>query len=607
MIKINSLNSKIFLSFFILGIFLLSLFFLQVIPQMNKEEKKHTIKQIENMIYLTNQQIKLVMRSKKNNGEIRKEELKSIIEHEAIRITNRLNLDNSISKIEDKSYQFSSKKITCNTSILNSNKHTLFQLKDESFKEFKDELKDSTFLRRDIKNKYICSTGIRKLYYTKKIKKHNKFLVISCDIDNFSTKGEEFELKLKKEIQKSFSLLDSFHKGKAYLMWLNPNIKDDKPLYSKEDRYLNEKYCLSKISNFTFPKTGDLTPKEIIQAIDKEPINHLLNGKKSLTWVKSINLNKDEYFLYLVTIYEKDFLKHLGLAYMSIIPAAIISFFIAIVVALIIFNRLFKSINILKNVAFKVNKGEKNIRSNIKGKDDIAVLAKAFDNMLDSLEENISLLDKKVEIKTKLLSDSLKEKETLLKEIHHRVKNNLAITIDLIKLEKSKIKDKKTKDTLTNIQEKIFVMELLHRKLYESKDLNLIPLKNFIEDICQDLTASYFVEEKISINTDIEQVYMNIDYALPLGLIITELITNSFKYAFKDKGEIFVSLKKSAKKYILEVKDNGKGLDENIDVNNTKTLGFQIISNITKGQLSSKLEYFYEKGANFQIIFEIKR
>ena len=150
-------------------------------------------------------------------------------------------------------------------------------------------------------------------------------------------------------------------------------------------------------------------------------------------------------------------------------------------------------------------------------------------------------------------------------------------------------------------------MELLHRKLYESKDLNLIPLKIFIEDICQDLTASYFVEEKISINTDIEQVYMNIDYALPLGLIITELITNSFKYAFKDKGEIFVSLKKSAKKYILEVKDNGKGLDENIDVNNTKTLGFQIISNITKGQLSSKLEYFYEKGANFQIIFEIKR
>lgn len=78
---------------------------------MNKEEKEHTIKQIENMIYLTNQQIKLVMRSKKNNGEIRKEELKSIIEHEAIRITNRLNLDNSISKIKDKSYQFSSKKL----------------------------------------------------------------------------------------------------------------------------------------------------------------------------------------------------------------------------------------------------------------------------------------------------------------------------------------------------------------------------------------------------------------------------------------------------------------------------------------------------------------
>lgn len=606
MIKINSLNSKIFLSFFLLGIFLLSLLFLQIIPQMNKKEKEHTISQIENMIYLTNQQIKLVMQSKKNNGEIRREELKTIIKVEANRITKALELNFSKRIIENPFYQFTSQKISCNTSFLDEKKNIIVQTQKEEFSSFKNTLLDSKFLRRDIKDKYVCSTGIRKLYYMKKLKKNPNYLVISCDIDNFNTKGENFELKLKKEIQKSFSLLNDFHKGKTYLMWLNPAIDKNQILYRKKDNYLNEKYCLSKISNFSTPMTGDLTSKQIIEAIDKKPIKHLLNDKATLTWIRSVYLNKNEYFLYITSIYENDFLQYIDSSYIKIIPAAIISFLIAIVVAIILFNRLFKSINILKEVALKINKGEKNLRSNIEGKDDIAILARAFDTMLDSLEENIINLDKKVELKTKLLSKSLEEKETLLKEIHHRVKNNLAITIDLIKLEKGKIENQETKNILTNIQEKIFVMELLHRKLYESNDLNLIPFKKFIEEICEDLLISYSFNEKVKIHTKIEDIQMNIEYALPLALIITELITNSLKYAFDNKGEINLNFKKINKEYILEVKDNGKGLDKNIDINNTQSLGLQIISNIAKGQLSSNLEYKYDCGATFKIKFTVK-
>lgn len=287
-------------------------------------------------------------------------------------------------------------------------------------------------------------------------------------------------------------------------------------------------------------------------------------------------------------------------------PAAFLAFFVAVILGFFVFKRLFKSINVLTTTASEVNKGNITLRSKISGIDDIAILGSTFDKMLDSIEENINNLDKKVEEKTKELSGSLEEKEVLLKEIHHRVKNNLAMTINLIKLQKSKIEDEKTKDILVDIQERIFTMELLHRKLYESKDLNSIPFKKYVEELCSDLNKTYSNSRDIKITCDIEDININIEYALPCGIIITESLTNAYKYAFEgNTGEISISFKKNKNNCNLIIKDNGKGLPKDIDINKTKSLGLRLVSSITKGQLHGNFEYKYEKGSSFTISFSI--
>lgn len=611
MIKLSSINLKIFLSFLILAFLLLSILFIQIIPDMEEKEKNHTINQIENIIYLTNQQILLIASTLRNNDEIRVEEFKSIVKLETKSIVKKIEQLSSLKNIQDNIFNFSSDKIICNNTILNRNKKTIYQRNVEDFSSLKEKLEIDKFLKVDKFNDYMCSPKISKYYYTKSLKKHNSQLVISCDIDNFNTKGENFELKLKKDIQKSFSLMQNFHKGKVYLMWIGKKdtYNKNEAIYNiKDNEKTNKKYCLSKVSNFRFPKTGDLTANNLIQAASSDTaIKHKVNGIKTLTWVKKIKEDQKEYLYYITSIYEKDFLQYLDSSYINILPATLIAFIIAMIIAYFLFKKIFKNINILKNTANRVKKGEKNIRSNIKGNDDIALLAKDFDNMLDSLEFNIENLDKQVEDKTKLLSKSLNEKETLLKEIHHRVKNNLTITIELIKLEKEKMKSEDARNTLTSIQERIFVMELLHRKLYESKDLNLIPIEKYIQEICDDLHSSYSYDNKIKIICNIQKINMHIDYALPLGLILTELITNSFKYAFMQEGKISVSFTEEQNNCQLIIQDNGKGLNKDFESLKNKSLGFQIISNIIKGQLSGNFNYEYKDGSKFTIKFKIKK
>ncbi|RXJ77783.1 histidine kinase dimerization/phosphoacceptor domain -containing protein [Arcobacter sp. F2176] len=615
-VNLNSLNTKIFITFILLGLFLLSVLLVQLIPNMQNEQKNHISDEIENIIYLTTQQLILAEKAIKNNGIIKRDKLKSIMELEANKIYNKINKTNNIKDFSAIKYKTNNKEAIFNISILDKNKNVIFQVEKEDFSKIKDKLKEDEFLRYDEKNEYVCSSGIRKFFYTKKLIKLNKYLIISSDIDKMPIKGKGLELNIKTDIQTSFSRLERFHKGKTYLMWLNiKNAQDNKILYNKNDNSeYNTKYCLSRLSKFRFPKTGLLTGKQILEAIDKEPIKHLLDSPEdpgnyiypTLTWVRLISSDTTEKFLYITSVYEKDFIQSIDSSLLKVLPAVIISFIIALIIGSLLFKRLFKSINILTHTSKQVNEGKLNHRNNLKGNDDIAMLANAFDKMLDSLEKNINELDKKVEEKTKQLTNSLKEKETLLKEIHHRVKNNLAITINLIKLEKSKINNEETKSSLTNIQDRIFVMELLHRKLYESENLSFISLKKYINDLTKDIELSYNKTNYVKINNDIDDINMDIDHALPCGLIITELITNCFKYAFNGKdGLIDVSFKCIDKTCYLSVRDNGIGLNKDIDINNTQTLGLQIISNIVKGQLFGQFKYSFDDGSSFDIVFDL--
>ena len=310
--NINSFSLKIFLSFILLGLFLLAILFFQIIPDMKEKEKEHMETHIENVIYLTTQQIKLAEKAIKNSGKRKIDGLKSIMEREANRIfTNMINTTNFT--LNSNENTFSSKKISCNTSILDQNKNIISQTKYENFEKISNKLITNDFLRHDVNNDYMCTSGLRRLFYTKKLETANKYLVISCDIKAFPSLNGGLEKNIKINIQTSFSLLDSFHKGKTYVMWLNKKQNDNENaiLHKNDNPNKNLKYCLSHLSNLRSPTLGLLSGKQIEQAVDKDPINHMLDTKSDLnnyiypahTWVRQISENETVRFLYLTTIY----------------------------------------------------------------------------------------------------------------------------------------------------------------------------------------------------------------------------------------------------------------------------------------------------------------
>ncbi|MCH8317763.1 MAG: PAS domain S-box protein [Bacteroidetes bacterium] len=200
---------------------------------------------------------------------------------------------------------------------------------------------------------------------------------------------------------------------------------------------------------------------------------------------------------------------------------------------------------------------------------------------------------------------SLKEKEILLKEIHHRVKNNMQVISGLLDLQADKSKDPAIKAFSTKAKDRIRSMALLHEKIYLSKDLANIEISGYIETLTDELVYNYNIDNNIKLKREIDEVFLDIDRAIPLGLIINELVSNSLKYAFPKgrKGEIFISLKsKKNNKIVLEVGDNGLGLPKNFDIQNTETLGLELVRSLTQ-QLKGSLEIIRHNGTKFKIEF----
>jgi len=202
---------------------------------------------------------------------------------------------------------------------------------------------------------------------------------------------------------------------------------------------------------------------------------------------------------------------------------------------------------------------------------------------------------------------SLDEKELLLREIHHRVKNNMQIISSLLNLQRSYIKDAKADNILQESQGRVKSMALVHEKLYQTDDLARINVAEYIRSLSMNLFHSYTVRPGINLTLDVGEVYFNIDTAVPLGLIINELVSNSLKYAFsdKDEGEIHISLKKTDDSgiYHLIVRDNGKGFPSNLDINNTNSLGLKLVNTLVN-QLDGEMEMFQDNGTCFHIIIQ---
>ncbi len=234
--------------------------------------------------------------------------------------------------------------------------------------------------------------------------------------------------------------------------------------------------------------------------------------------------------------------------------------------------------------------------------------------ILEDVTESLNIENK--------LKDSVKEKEVLLREIHHRVKNNLQIISSLLNLQSSYIKNEDILEIFRDSQNRIKSMAVIHEQLYQSEDFTGINVGNYIKSLSQSLFDSYNVSGSlIKLNICVENIKFDIDTAIPLGLLINELLTNSLKHAFPciHDGQVslnelypeymqdvncLISLKLESRngEYILIVDDNGVGIPKDYDYKNSGTLGFQLINSLVI-QLDGSINLDRSRGTEFTIKF----
>ena len=205
----------------------------------------------------------------------------------------------------------------------------------------------------------------------------------------------------------------------------------------------------------------------------------------------------------------------------------------------------------------------------------------------------------------KLIEISLKEKDVLLKEIHHRVKNNLQIIISLLNLQTGYIKDEVTLKAVKDGQSRVRSMALVHEKFYQSDELSEIDFAEYIEKLCHFIYQSYGDKtDRIHLQISGDKIGLDMDTAMPCGLLVNEIVSNSYKYAFpnQEKGTIQIDFKKNDNKIILFIQDNGVGFPEEYDLEKSESLGMQLIQALTS-QLDGDLVVSRENGTSFKISF----
>ncbi|MFZ5552936.1 MAG: PAS domain S-box protein [Bacteroidota bacterium] len=204
------------------------------------------------------------------------------------------------------------------------------------------------------------------------------------------------------------------------------------------------------------------------------------------------------------------------------------------------------------------------------------------------------------------IKQSLREKEVLLKEVHHRVKNNLQVISSILNLQSSYVKDEKILQILRESQNRIKSMSFIHESLYQNKTFSYINFSEYIVNLSKNLVHSYqLFGNQVDIAFQVSEVKLNIDQAIPCGLIVNELVSNALKYAFpgNKKGKIDIEVKEKGKKVTLKVEDNGVGLPAGFDYSNTETLGLQLVVTLVE-QLDGKMKLESKKGTGYLITFE---
>ena len=206
----------------------------------------------------------------------------------------------------------------------------------------------------------------------------------------------------------------------------------------------------------------------------------------------------------------------------------------------------------------------------------------------------------------KLVKNSLKEKESLLREIHHRVKNNLQVILSLLSLQSQNLVDEKDREVFMESQNQVRSMALIHEKLYESDNLSSINFSDYLKTLLNSLIYNYhFRSSQIDLKIDVEEIELNIETSVPCGLIVNELVSNSLKHSFMPgtKGKIIIKMHKDNDQYILIIADDGVGPIKESGMENNTTLGLNLVDTLVN-QLDGSLEILREKGTVYRIIFK---
>lgn len=204
-----------------------------------------------------------------------------------------------------------------------------------------------------------------------------------------------------------------------------------------------------------------------------------------------------------------------------------------------------------------------------------------------------------------IILNSLREKEILLKEIHHRVKNNLQVIISLLNMQASEINDAEVMNSFREIQNRVVSMSLIHQSFYQSNSLSDIDFSVYIKRLAENLFKIFgFSKEQIFLHINTSGIYISIDTAIPLGLMINEVLSNSLKHGFNEynKGEVYIDLSETGDGYLLKIGDSGSGMPEDIIPGKTNSLGMTLIKMLCE-QIDGKIELNRAQGTEYIIRF----
>jgi len=225
---------------------------------------------------------------------------------------------------------------------------------------------------------------------------------------------------------------------------------------------------------------------------------------------------------------------------------------------------------------------------------------------LGRLNNDLTNTQRELTKKNIQLTQLNQQKEMLIKEVHHRVKNNLMIISSLLNLQSNYLKDEESKEIFKESQNRAKSMALIHERLYRSTDLKNIEFKEYITTLANDLYRTYVKDPtRVSLQMIIEDVNIDINTAIPLGLILNELITNAMKHAFPNdrEGTISISFVKNNDVFILKVSDDGVGFPADLDYTKTDSLGMQLVTSLSS-QINGKIELDKDHGTKFTITFK---